>query len=218
LVPLLCSIQGKVANGKDCGSAMPAAARVRLTRAGSGLPPTLVAKRATRDFVDDAGSRIYPAPTGPACCMYNTCTGETIPYLANAGPMDIPSAVLAVWPDNADIDLTPVANGVLPTEIGAEPWDKLRADRLEQVANAGTQHLASLRARYGVELWANVGGGWARVQGTGPDAYDILATTDVDGNGQREAVVFERWRNDYGVDAFGNDWSTPAYHFSCGNI
>jgi hypothetical protein len=46
----------------------------------------------------------------------------------------------------------------------------------------------------------------------------LLATSDVDGDGRPELLVYESWVNDYGLDVLANDETTPAYHFSCGNI
>ena len=69
-------------------------------------------------------------------------------------------------------------------------------------------------------MWLDAGSGWAPFEGNGrgTGAYDILATSDVDGDGRPEAIIYEEWRNDYGLLVLGNDWSKPAYRFSCGNI
>jgi hypothetical protein len=44
---------------------MPATATVRIP-AGE-----LVVQRSKKPFHDQAGEHTYPAPYGPACCMYN---------------------------------------------------------------------------------------------------------------------------------------------------
>jgi hypothetical protein len=48
--------------------------------------------------------------------------------------------------------------------------------------------------------------------------YSILATTDLDADGNPEAIVYEQWANDYGVDVLGNTWDRLLHSFSCGNV
>jgi hypothetical protein len=223
-VPVVCSIQGTLATGKKCGEAMPARARVRTTRAAPSVPAILTVARSTKDFRDENGGHVYRAPTGPACCMYNTCLGETIPYAASPAPRESPTAILAVWPETADVDLQPRPRGVDRAEIPDSPWTNRASARLEQgVAVRGRRLISGrgdIRCRSCAEIWTDGGSGWARVEpaAMGADGYDVLATTDVDGDGRPEAIVYEAWRNDYGLLVLGGDWSKAAYRYSCGNI
>jgi hypothetical protein len=221
-VPAVCSLDGELATGKACGKAMPATARVRPTRRDGSAPAILTVKRSTRAFHDEASGRHYPPPTEPACCMYNTCVDETIPYFAT-GVANAPSRLLAVWPETADVALVPQPSGVDRAELAEGLQVGTPGIRIEQALRVGQQRLASLRGPCGScgALWVDRGGGFAPVRGElggGADGYDILATSDVDGDGHPEAIVFEVWRNDHGLHVLGNDWSKPAYRFSCGNI
>lgn len=223
-VPVVCSIQGRVATGKACGEAMPARARVRTTRSDPSAPAVFTVARTTRDYRDDNGGQVYRAPTGPACCMYNTCLGETIPYVAVPAPRASPRGVLAVWPETADVDLKPRPRGVDRAEIPDSPWPNKAGARIEQGVVVGARRLVSgrsdARCRSCAELWTDGGKGWAPVgpPAIGADGYDVLATTDVDGDGRPEAIVYEEWRNDYGLQVLVEDWSKAAYRYSCGNI
>jgi hypothetical protein len=220
-VPALCSLEGKLQTGKTCGLAMPPTARVRTTRKDTNVPAILTVTRSTRDYHDEAGDRKYVAPAGPACCMYNTCVDETIPYTATGGAKT-PAKVLAVWPETADVDLKPQPGGADGVELADGPWAGKPKVRIEQALRVGGQRLATTRGPCGScgALWVDQGGGFASVKELGPgaDGYDILATSDVDGDGRAEAIVYEVWRNDYGLHVLGNDWAKPAYRFSCGNI
>jgi hypothetical protein len=222
-VPVVCSIQGQVTTGKACGAVMPARARVRVTRTGPAAPAFVTVARSTREFKDDDGHRVYPAPTGPECCFYNGCHGDTIPYHAVPAPRASPKAVLAVWPENADVDLRPRPRGVDRTEIPDSPWPGMPGVRVEQGLRAGARRLLVARKAgcwtCGL-LWTDDGSGWAPVGplSQGVDGYDVLATTDVDGDGRPEAIVHAIWRNDYGLHALVDDWSKVAYGYSCGNI
>ena len=63
------------------------------------------------------------------------------------------------------------------------------------------------------------GAGWTKVKTPfGAGSLDVLATTDVDGDGHAEALVYEGYANDFGFHVLGNDWKAPLYRFSCGNI
>ena len=221
LVPVVCSLDGKLATGKTCGLAMPATARVRMTRTDTKAPAILTVKRSTRDFRDDASERVYAAPTGPACCMYNTCVDETIPYLA-PGKTVVPSRFLAVWPETAEVELKPQPAGAEGIELADGPWAGKGGVRIEQALRVGKQRLAAARGPCGScgALWVDRGSGFAPVAeiGVGADGFDILGTTDVDADGNREVIVYEIWRNDHGLHVLGNDWSKPAYRFNCGNI
>ena len=94
--------------------------------------------------------------------------------------------------------------------------------RVVQALRAGAERLVTTRGPCGScgSLWVDRGGGFKSVKGIGmgADGFDILATSDIDGDGHPEAIVYEVWRNDYGLHVLGNDWSKPAYRFSCGNI
>jgi hypothetical protein len=220
-VPLVCTVAGKIEMGKPCGLAMPVTAKVRVTRRESTSPAIMTLARTTKDFHDEAGERDYKAPTGPACCMYNTCIEETIPYLTKATQNDS-SRMLAVWPETADVDLQPRGSGPKAIEFADVPWKGAKGVRIEQALRAGGQRLVAARGPCGScgSLAVDRGSGFVPMGDLGPgvDGYDILATTDVDGDGHPEAIVYEAWRNDYGVHVLGNDWSKPAYRFSCGNI
>jgi hypothetical protein len=223
-VPVVCAILGKLATGKACGLAMPARARVRMTRPDARAPSSLAIERSTRPFRDTNGDHVYPAPAGPECCMYNTCLGETIPYHAIGAARAPERAVLAVWPETADVDLKPRPQGVDLRDIEDAPWRDQADMRLEQGVSAASLRLVSARSPVGCQscatLWARSPLGWARVEGLGmgADGYDILATTDVDGDGRPEAIVYEVWRNDYGLHVLAGDGSKPVHRFSCGNI
>lgn len=220
-VPLACAIGGKLEMGKPCGLAMPARATVRVTRADASVPATMTVARTTRDYHDEAGEHDYKAPTGPACCMYNTCVEETIPYLSKVMEK-APSRMLAVWPETADIDLQPRAPGANAAEFADGPWKDNKGVRITHALRAGGQRLVATRGPCGScgSLRVDRGNGFVAVGEIGPgaDGFDILATTDVDGDGHPEAIIYEVWRNDYGVHVLGKDWSKPAYRFSCGNI
>ncbi|MDI1442691.1 hypothetical protein [Polyangium sp. 6x1] len=220
-VPVVCSLGGKLETGKACGLAMPATARVRTTRTDANAPAIVTVVRSTRNFHDEAGGRDYIAPTGPACCMYNTCVGETIPYLATGKPV-VPPRALAIWPETAEVDLKPQPAGGGGVELSEGPWVGASGVRIEQALRAGGQRLVSTRGPCGScgALWVERGGGFASVDKeiSAADGFDILATSDVDGDGHSEAIVYEIWRNDYGLHVLGNDWSKLAYRFNCGNI
>ncbi len=222
--PVVCAVAGKLTTGLACGEAMPAKARVRMTRAVAGLPSQVDVARSRRDFVDEAGGRTFKAPRGPECCMYNTCVGETIPYFAQAAMRDAPPRVLAVWPVDADIGLRPLGGGGASTPAPeAPPNDGDAQARVEQLFRSGGQAFAAIvhpPCKSCSTFLTDVGAGWKlpASEAPGADGFDLLAVSDLDHDGRLEAVVYERWRNDYGAFVLGNDWSRPAYAFSCGNI
>lgn len=216
LQPIACVIGGKLATAVACGEAMPATARVKL--AGGA---TVTVERSRRDFNDEAGGQVYRAPRGPQCCMYNTCVGETIPYLAPAGTAPA-HAVLAIWPDDADVGLTmyePNSGGTDP----AGPPDLA----IDQIVRAGSSALAAGRPRDSERClscaglrWFD-GKDWRPVRsgaGPGQDRFVVMATSDLDRDGRAEAIVREIWRNDDGLMVLGNEWSKPLLRYSCGNI
>jgi hypothetical protein len=150
--------------------------------------------------------------------MYNTCVDETIPYFAR-GNQVISSRILAVWPETADIDFKPHVHG---GEVVKGPWVGNPGVRIEQLLSAGGQRLVATSGPCGScgALWLDHGAGFDHIvnDAGGADGFDILATSDIDNDGHPEAIVYEVWRNDYGLHVLGNDWSQIAYRFSCGNI
>jgi hypothetical protein len=220
--PVLCAIEGQLATGLACGKAMPARARVRTTRVDPKLPPVLTLARNARDYFDDGSQATYRAPVSPACCMYNTCVGETIPFFAPKGVKTSAAAVLAVWPDDAEVALLPQRHGGDATGVIA-PASREKP-LVHQVVRVGAQALASgsspARCRSCAFLLSNAGAGWKPIGlgAMGAAAFDVVATADLDGDGHAEALVYESWANNYGFQVLGNDWSKTLYRFSCGNI
>jgi hypothetical protein len=213
--PVLCVISGKLRTGIPCGEAMPASARVRTRKNG-----TLTLSRSAKPFVDEAGERTFAPPRGPSCCMYNGCRGETVPYFAAAG-VSVPERSFAVWPEDASIDL--VQGEDLPRdEAGDGPWRRDPERVLAQGVRAGSRRIASVgekKCRSCGALWLDEGSGWQKAKApVGLDGFEVLATTDLDGDGAREAVILDVWRNDYGLRVLGNDWKEPAFAFSCGYL
>lgn len=180
-LPIACAIQGKLETGARCGEVMPAKATVRLTAAPSG-DDTLEVARRTTTFTANAedGPVTFPAPYAAACCMYKRCDGKTIPYRpaeSQGAVLSTDKTILAVWPEDAEIDLEPMT---------AETDDAAK------------------------HTW--------KIDRAGPRKLLQLATSDLDGDGRRESIVYERWANDYGLDFFANGSATPLYRFGCGNI
>jgi hypothetical protein len=189
--PLVCAIEGVRATGKRCGEIMPPRATVRIP-AGE-----LVVERSKKAFFDKAGEHTYPAPFGPACCMYNTCTGNTVPYaIASGSKVTLDQrTTFAVWPADADIGLEVAGDGLVGVALADVP--KLQPD--QQVVQAfarGAHKFASVSWRYGGGIQWDVGAGW-RVAGSAQP---------------------ELWANDYGMDVYGDADLKPIYDFSCGNI
>jgi hypothetical protein len=200
---------------------MPERMRVRVTRTSPTSAPTLAVARSTRDFKDDAREQVFRAPNGPACCMYNGCFEETIPYLPVAAPRSAQHVMLAVWPETAEVSLVPRPR---PQERGEAPNAACLGARarVEQLVRAGQHGLASGREPSNcwscAKLWRDDGHGFEVELSSPADGYNILATSDADGDGQPEAIVYENWRNDYGLDVLAVDPPNVVYHFSCGNI
>ncbi|MDB4993708.1 MAG: hypothetical protein JWM74_1140 [Myxococcaceae bacterium] len=220
--PVLCVIEGKLTTGLACGKAMPARPRVRTTRVDPKLPAVLTLARNTRDYFDDGSQATYRAPVSPACCMYNTCVGETIPFLAPKGVKTSETAVLAIWPEDADVGLRPRGPG--GDAAGVVVPASREKSVLRQVLREGNQALASgsspARCRSCAFLLSNEGAGWKAVKtdAMGAGTFDVIATADMDADGHAEALVYESWSNDFGFLVLGNDWKTTLYEFSCGNI
>jgi hypothetical protein len=210
--PLVCAINGKRKLGAYCGEVMPARAKIRTPQG------ELVVTRSTQPFHDEAGDHTYPAPYGPACCMYNTCVGNTVPYHAARGARQAadPHPILAVWPPDADLELEVATDGTAEVAASAVPVTAGRS--VKQAFTRAQRRYASVSGRGGGRVLWDVGAGWVTADGIiGPHGYTLLATTDVDHDGHLELISYERWANDYGLDVFG-DATAPIYNFSCGNI
>ena len=214
-VPLVCSLDGKLAVGVKCGEAMPAKAKVRTA---AGL---ITIARSTKPFHDEAGGQDFAAPYGPECCTYNTCRGNTIPYSA-AYPKSRtqrPPTLFAVWPDDADVALEVTTGAVDAAAVTAlAPPPKAH---VLQAFMRGTRAIASVQSGYGGRLmWLNAAG--TRITpgepSTGPHGYVVLATSDVDGDGNLELVTYALWANDNGVAVFDETSDQPLHDYSCGNI
>jgi hypothetical protein len=193
---------------------MPPRATIR-TPAGE-----LVVTRSTAPFHDEAGQHDYPAPYGPACCMYNTCVGRTVPYTASRGAVAAasPGTILAVWPADADIALEVATAGAVGGAGDSVPLTSA-GQSVDQAFARGAWRYASVRERGGGAVLWNAGAGWVTAARTiGPRGYTLLATSDVDRDGHLELISYQRWANDYGLDVFGDKDPKPIYSFSCGNI
>ncbi len=170
--PLVCSIRGKLETGLACGEAMPARVHVRVaTDENNAELETMTLERSKVPFRD--ADRVLPPPYGPMCCMYNGCQGKTVPYHVADRALTTTKTLLAVWPEDADIDLRPNDSG----------------------ATAVT---------------------WKRPLNVGADAEYLLSTSDVDGDGRSEFVVYEKWRNAYSL--YVASATSVLYRFSCGNL
>ncbi len=206
-VPLVCAIDGVLATGERCGDIMPARTTIRI--------PTgeLAVSRSTKKFHDNAGEHDYPAPYGPECCMYNTCIGQTIPYMP-AHKRDLAQhTTLGVWPADADIALEVAGGGI----VGNAP--AAAADEVVTQAFArGAHHYAAIRTNgSGVAAW-DAGAGWLRARVDFGQGFALLATTDLGHDGHLELIAYQLWANDYGISVFRDTDTKPAYEFSCGNI
>ncbi|MFO0578559.1 MAG: hypothetical protein U1A78_31530 [Polyangia bacterium] len=228
LQPVACSVRGKLAFGHRCGEVMPAHAKVRLTQSGDAAPAELEVERSIVPFRDEAGNHTWLPPYAPACCMYNTCVGRTLPYFPRSQPGTFWAAtrtVLAVWPPDAEIDLQVHAPGRAEgVKLDDGPWTQGGAGPAQLFAAfaLGNRRFASVNGGQGrsdAGLFADTGGGWQRVlTQTGVRAFYPLASTDLDGDGRPELLVYERWANDYGLEVVAGEPPKPLYRFSCGNI
>ena len=124
-----------------------------------GAPFSLDASLDTVGVVDGDLLALQPVPTGPACCYYNGCHGDTIPYFAIPAPRVSPKAVLAVWPETADVDLRPRPHGGDRGEIPDSPWPGTPGASVEQGVRAGAHRLIAgcphPSCRSGAELWTD---------------------------------------------------------------
>lgn len=231
--PLVCSLRGKLATGARCGEAMPARVKVRLTEAGGALGlEELELVRSTSGFRDDNGNHVYPPPYGPACCMYNTCIGKTVPYyprpISEDSFLTTDKTILAVWPADAEIDLTvfsPATSEDGKTSEG--PWGGSNRDAGDGTPERVSQSVTLQGRRYsfltdgpiGRGLFVDAGhGAKLLLNELGVREYLMLAGSDIDGDGRPELLVYARWANDYGLQVLANDAPAPVYGFSCGNI
>lgn len=228
--PIVCSLRGKLAVGARCGEVMPARATVRLTDSGDPGREELELVRSTVAFRDEAGGQVYPAPYGPSCCMYNTCVGRTVPYYPR--PTDPRSVlvttktVLAVWPADAEIDLTVFTPGLAEdVKLDDAPWLRQpvgrTAQRTTQSVLVGSRRYAVVaedRMSIGVFMSPGApGASWQRLLSEPVRDYYVLSASDLDGDGRPELLVYALWANDYGLHLLG-DAPKPLYSFSCGNI
>jgi hypothetical protein len=46
----------------------------------------------------------------------------------------------------------------------------------------------------------------------------LLSTTDIDGDGRPELLIYEKWVNNYGLAVKANRGTTELYRFSCGSV
>src|SRR5262249_9625346 len=163
--------------------AMPPRATIR-TPTGD-----IAVQRSTKPFHDEAGGQDYPPPFEPACCTYNTCLGNTIPYTPAAGarPRDKRTA-FAVWPADADIGLQIAGDDPTATELPPLP----RGIHVTQAFSRGTHHFAEINNRYSGGVAWNAGSGWVTppADRAGPRGHVVLATTDVDHDGRLEFVSY----------------------------
>jgi hypothetical protein len=230
--PVLCTVRGKLATGARCGEVMPARASLRVTVAGSFENDEIVVARSVTASSETEGRRISP-PYAPACCMYKGCFGKTIPYRPIGNTPDqvliATRTVLGVWPKDAEINLEPGEAGIAADFAMADaPWTApswrqrggplASADRPRQAFLRMGRRYATVNAGVmdGV-VFVDSGSGWREVLSRLAPEY-LLATSDIDGDGRPELLVYEAWANNYGLDVIVDDEPTPAYHYSCGNI
>lgn len=223
LQPILCAIDGRLEVGLRCGEAMPPQARARLTTE----PPTIAtAARPTKPFVDTASGRVYPAPRAPACCMYNTCLGETIPYdvrlRSPEGDQLLPlKTLIGVWPPDADVGLDPHYPAAEP---GYQP--PLTLWKGHDTPPALVQHesfgevefLSTTFGPIGGQRFMKTSAGWVSLAPRGQWESYLVASFDVDDDGTREWVVLAKSANDYGLYVYIAGNPKPIYEFDCGNV
>ncbi len=142
--PVLCVIAGKIETGVQCGEVMPRKTTVRLTAASSGHD-TMEVMRPTTAFVTSTedGPVTMPAPYAPACCMYKSCFGRTIPYRPADRPGTVLSTsktILAVWPEDAEIDLTPMTPETDDATLRTWKVDSVGARKLFQLSTSDLDH------------------------------------------------------------------------------
>ena len=228
LQPILCGLSGKLEFGARCGEAMPAKTKVRLTDSGDSGHEELDVERGTKPFRDTNGGQVYPAPYAPACCMYNTCLGRTLPYFPTEdGHSVIVSSrtVLAVWPADADIELTTFKPGAADdVSLDKAPFAPLPCEKpaqcLVQAFSLGERNFLSLRnGMMGAGIFQHKNKSWQPFQNySSPRELLVLSATDLDHDGRPELVVDELFANDYGLQVFVSDESKARYGFTCGNI
>jgi hypothetical protein len=229
LQPIVCVLGGKLAFGARCGEAMPPRTKVRLTDTGSSGFEEIDVERSPSAYHDRNGDHTYAPPYGPACCMYNTCVGKTVPYFAKTSDphfvLMTTKTVFGIWPADAELEMTVLGPG--PAEdvsVGAPPWTSLPCDKkascLVQALQIGERRYASIRnGLSGTAMFADLGKGFVRLSSdAGVRELYALSATDLDRDGRPELLVYAHWANDYGLSVYANDGPAPAYGFSCGNI
>lgn len=229
LQPVICVLGGKLSYGARCGEAMPARTTVRLTDTGSSGFEEIDVERPTTAYHDRNGNHTYAPPYGPACCMYNTCVGKTVPYFGKTSDSNLvlmtTKTVLGVWPADAELEMTVLGPG--PAEdvsVGSPPWTSLPCEKsrkcLVQALQIGERRYASIRnGLSGTALFADLGKGFLRLDSDpGVREFYVLSATDLDRDGKPELLVYAHWANDYGLHVYANDAKAPVYGWSCGNI
>jgi hypothetical protein len=101
--------------------------------------------RSTTAFVatPDDGPVTLPAPYAPACCMYKRCVGKTIPYRPASSPglaLATSKTVLAVWPEDADIDLAPMTPETDDPSKRSWKVDSIGARKFFQLSSSDLDH------------------------------------------------------------------------------
>ncbi len=223
LQPVVCSVKGKLEVGARCGEIMPSTTNVRPT---GDRDRDIRVTRSTQPFVDEEGGQTYPAPFGPACCMYNTCSGRTIPYFgkptaAGGGRVFPTQTLLAVWPANADVDLEAHVPHVGRDErIDPALWRKYdKVPDLVQVLNIdGRKYVSATRGHTSGLLFVKAATGWKDISERSSWEHYVIASFDVNEDGQQEVLVLTTWANDYGLSVYVNGAEKPIYRFSCGNV
>ncbi|AKU93650.1 hypothetical protein AKJ09_00314 [Labilithrix luteola] len=156
--PVVCVIAGRIQTGVRCGEVMPRRTTVRLTAASSGYD-TMEIMRSTTPFTSspEDGTVTFPAPYAPACCMYKGCAGKTIPYRPaerQGSALATSRTILAVWPEDADIDLVPLTPET--DDPSTHPWKAERSGARKFLQLATSDLDRDGRPEILVyELWAN---------------------------------------------------------------
>jgi hypothetical protein len=207
LQPVLCSLRGEIRWSIECAEVIPARASVRLTDA------SVIAVERTRT---SRNQRVPPFDF--ACCSYNHCYDTNIPYFPVAGSRARPvGPVVAVWPPDADAEL------VVPT---GHAETQLSEDESHAVLAAGGRVVEqAFRTKGQLYVTANAGErgmdaiSWLpKPYRTFSDHHIIVSASDANHDGQAEILMYERWRNNYGLTVWEPPYEDPLYRFSCGTI
>lgn len=207
LVPLVCSSSpGQLAAGPTCAKAVPGKTAVALS---DGTTAKTRGKGKVGVCLEFPGDQ--PVKT----------TGLR---LASA-PDDV---LAAAWPAGEDLGLRAPAASKAPLPANAPRGDvtSMLSDDLDGDGKA--ELLVSLvrdprpRPAAWVGLWIVPGDGAAPFlldeRRNGPGGLDVIATSDVDGDGKREIVVYAPWGNEYDVAVYEYGTADPVYAYECGNM